>query len=78
MKEHLKKILFVLLILTAGVYFAWRLTDTFPLGSVPGMTAAVILLATELTGTAEMLVLGLPRGDLDWRSIVNPSTRPIA
>ena len=28
--------------------------------------------------TAEMLVLGLARGDLDWRSIVNPSTRPIA
>ena len=28
--------------------------------------------------TAEMLVLGLSRGDLDWRSVVNPSTRPIA
>ena len=28
--------------------------------------------------TAEMLLLGLARGDLDWRSIVNPSTRPIA
>ena len=28
--------------------------------------------------TAEMLVLGLARGDLDWRNIVNPSTRPIA
>ena len=28
--------------------------------------------------TAEMLVLGLARGDLDWRYIVNPSTRPIA
>ena len=28
--------------------------------------------------TAEMLVLGLARGDLDWRSVVNPSTRPIA
>ena len=28
--------------------------------------------------TAEMLVLGLARGDLDWRCIVNPSTRPIA
>ena len=28
--------------------------------------------------TAEMLVLGLSRGDLDWRLIVNPSTRPIA
>ena len=27
--------------------------------------------------TAEMLVLGLARGDLDWRSVVNPSTRPI-
>ena len=29
--------------------------------------------------TAEMLVLGLARGDLDWRCIVNPSAnRPIA
>jgi len=29
--------------------------------------------------TAEMLVLGLARGDLDWRYIVNPShNRPIA
>jgi methylglyoxal synthase len=28
--------------------------------------------------TAELLVLGLARGDLDWRCIVNPSTRPIA
>ena len=28
--------------------------------------------------TAEMLVLGLARGDLDWRMIVNPSTHPIA
>ena len=28
--------------------------------------------------TAEMLVLGLSRGDLDWRLIVNPRTRPIA
>jgi len=28
--------------------------------------------------TAEMLVLGLARGDLDWRLIVNPSDRPLA
>ena len=28
--------------------------------------------------TAEVLVLGLARGDLDWRCIVNPSNRPIA
>ena len=28
--------------------------------------------------TAEMLILGLARGDLDWRCIVNPSNRPIA
>ena len=29
--------------------------------------------------TAEMLVLGLARGDLDWRNIVNPSSnRPLA
>ena len=28
--------------------------------------------------TAEMLVLDLARGDLDWRCIVNPSTHPIA
>ena len=28
--------------------------------------------------TAEMLVLGLARGDLDWRCIMNPSSGPIA
>jgi len=28
--------------------------------------------------TAEMLVLGLARGDLDWRCIVNPTSKPIA
>ena len=28
--------------------------------------------------TAEMLVLGLARGDLDWRCVVNPSSAPIA
>lgn len=28
-------------------------------------------------GTAEALIIGLARGDLDWRAIVNPSTRPI-
>ena len=28
--------------------------------------------------TAEMLVLGLSRGDLDWRLLVNPRPRPIA
>ena len=26
--------------------------------------------------TAEMLVLGLPRGDLDWREVVNPKSNP--
>ena len=26
--------------------------------------------------TAEMLVLGLDRGDLDWRDIVNPKSKP--
>ena len=26
--------------------------------------------------TAELLVLGLERGDLDWRDIVNPKTKP--
>lgn len=26
--------------------------------------------------TAEMLILGLARGDLDWRDIVNPKNRP--
>lgn len=29
-------------------------------------------------GTAEMLVLGLARGDLDWRSMYNTSKYPIA
>ena len=28
--------------------------------------------------TAEMLVFGLDRGDLDWRNIVNPSTEQAA
>ena len=27
-------------------------------------------------GTAEMLIHGLERGDLDWRDIVNPKTKP--
>ena len=27
--------------------------------------------------TAEMLILGLQRGDLDWRDIVNPKTKPL-
>ena len=26
--------------------------------------------------TAEMLILGLARGDLDWRNIVNPNPKP--
>ena len=26
--------------------------------------------------SAEMLILGLARGDLDWRNIVNPKTTP--
>ena len=26
--------------------------------------------------TAEMLIHGLERGDLDWRDIVNPKTKP--
>ena len=26
--------------------------------------------------TAELLVLGLARGDLDWRDIVNPKKKP--
>ena len=26
--------------------------------------------------TAEMLIMGLQRGDLDWRDIVNPKTKP--
>ena len=29
-------------------------------------------------GTAEMLVLGLARGDLDWRNMYHPTNRPIA
>ena len=28
--------------------------------------------------TAEMLVLGLARGDLDWREVVNPKSNPFA
>ena len=34
-------------------------------------------LATNVA-TAELLIHGLARGDLDWRCIVNPSNRPIA
>ena len=33
-------------------------------------------MATNLA-TAEMLILGLQRGDLDWRDIVNPKTKKI-
>ena len=29
-------------------------------------------------GTAEMLILGLARGDLDWRNMYHPTNRPIA
>lgn len=32
-------------------------------------------LATNVA-TAEVLILGLSRGDLDWRDIVNPKTKP--
>lgn len=32
-------------------------------------------IATNLA-TAEMLILGLARGDLDWRDIVNPKSQP--
>ena len=32
-------------------------------------------LTTNLA-TAEMLIMGLARGDLDWRDIVNPKTKP--
>ena len=28
--------------------------------------------------TAEMLILGLARGDLDWRLMINPHSKPIA
>ena len=28
--------------------------------------------------TAEMLILGLARGDLDWRLMINPRSKPIA
>ena len=31
--------------------------------------------ATNLA-TAEMLIMGLSRGDLDWRDIVNPKSKP--
>lgn len=31
--------------------------------------------ATNLA-TAEILIMGLARGDLDWRDIVNPKTKP--
>ena len=29
------------------------------------------------SGTAEALILALDRGDLDWRDIVNPKTKPV-
>ena len=35
-----------------------------------------IPIATNVA-TAEMLILGLARGDLDWRTIVNPVTKPL-
>ena len=33
-------------------------------------------LAHEYSATAEALILALDRGDLDWRDIVNPKTKP--
>jgi methylglyoxal synthase len=36
-----------------------------------------IPLATNVA-TAELLILGLGRGDLDWRDIVSPKTQPFA
>ena len=43
----------------------------------PVMVAILILLLFTLrddvfASTAEMLVLGMDRGDMDWRNIVNP------
>ena len=39
----------------------------------------MVQFCTAYAATAEMLILGLARGDLDWRMIVNPaSNRPIA
>ena len=43
----------------------------------PGALAVLPLtIGVLLMATAEMLVLGLARGDLDWRNIVNPKTKP--
>lgn len=55
-------------------------TDPKTAGDVPYISRLCdgnnIPFASNL-GTAEILVMGLARGDLDWRNIVNPSTRPI-
>ena len=40
-----------------------------------GQNAGIGRAATNLA-TAEMLIMGLQRGDLDWRDIVNPKTKP--
>ena len=37
--------------------------------------AAVIRPIASNIATAEMLVLGMARGDLDWRNIVNPKNK---
>ena len=43
-----------------------------------GILSRHTLCATSATNTAtaEMLIMGLDRGDLDWRDIVNPKTKP--
>ena len=45
-----------------------------------GYTGKVCVVTGAASGmgkaTAEMLVLGLARGDLAWRDIVNPKTKP--
>ena len=62
----------------------WCCASTIPISAPPTRDILYIAklcdknnipIATNLA-CAEMLILGLARGDLDWRDIVNPKTKP--
>ena len=50
--------------LDADLHYITRLCDQY---NIPYATNV---------GTAEILIHGLERGDLDWREIINPKTKP--
>ena len=64
--------------------WTWFSASATPITKVPDEDVANIFRLCDQNNipyasnvaTAEMLVLGLARGDLDWRDIVNPKTKP--